>query len=357
MRRKLSAHIDTALLLVLCVLLIAPEAQANKKKDLLKKAQAAEQAGDSEGAWSAYCELSREDPKDEQARAKCAEFSQRSQDADKKDAAMMSAGEQALAQNRFDEAMQDFKAVVGRSYHDQAQHYLNAIIPQAQQKFAAEQQRLAAEAKNSQLFQQGRDAYKKNEFEKAKPLLSAVTGDNTANAHNVLQQIDDYTKSVNEGARLEGAGSYAQAIERYRRALKIKGDGPGNLRQKIASATVKLAQLSGKQPEASEKQPQQAGDQPLIDGIAAFYTGNYQQAEERLSAYSGDGSRKALALFYLGASTLSRYFLAGADDKAKDLYNQAMDKFREARQAAAGFSPPQQVISPRILAVFNQSGR
>ena len=232
------------------------------------------------------------------------------------------------------------------------------VIPQAQQKFAAEQQRLAAEAKNSQLFQQGMAAYKRNEFEKAKPLLSAVTGDNAANAQNLLQQIDDYTKSVNEGVRLESAGAYAQAIERYRRALKIKGDGPGNLRQKIASANEKLKQPSGIQAQASEQQPQQAtADQPLIDGIAAFYTGNYQQAEERLSAYSGSGSRKALALFYQGASTLSRYFLAGADDKAKDLYNQAMEKFREARQAAAGFSPPQQVVSPRILAVFNQSGR
>ncbi len=356
MRPKLSVRINTALLLVLCALLVAPAVRANKKKDLLKKAQAAEQAGDSEGALSAYCELSREDQKDQTARAKCAELTRRSEEASQRDTTMMWAGEQALAQNRFDEAIQDFKAVVGKQYHDQVEHDLNVVIPQAQQKFAAEQQRLAAEAKDSQLFQQGVDAYKKNEFEKAKPLLSAVTGNNAANAHNLLQQIDEYTKSVNEGARLESAGNYAQAIERFRRALKIKGDGPGSLRQKIAGANEKLAQLSSKQLQASEKQPLQAGDQPLIDGIAAFYAGNYQQAEEELSTYSGSGSRKALALFYLGASTLSRYFLAGADDKAKDLYNQAMEKFREARRAAAGFNPPPQVVSPRILAVFNQSG-
>ncbi len=351
MRQKLSARINAALLLVLCVLLIAPGARANKKKDLLKKAQAAEQAGDSAGALAAYCELSQDDPKNQTARAKCTELTQGSEQASQKDTGMMWAGEQALAQNRFDEAIQDFKAVVGKQYHDQIEHYLNVVIPEAQQKFAAEQQRLAAEAKNSQLFQQGMAAYKRNEFEKAKPLLSAVTGDNTANARNLLQQIDDYTQAVNEGARLESAGSYAQAIERYRRALKIKGDGPGNLRQKIAGANEKL-----KPPSGIQAQPQQASDQPLIDGIAAFYAGNYQQAEEKLSTYSGTGSRKALALFYLGASTLSRYFLAGADDKAKDLYTQAMEKFREARQAAAGFIPPQQVVSPRILAVFNQSG-
>lgn len=351
MRQKLSARINTALLLVLCVLLFAPAARANKKKDLLKKAQAAEQAGDSAGALAAYCELSREDQKDQTARAKCAELTQRGEEAGQKDSDRFWAGEQALAQHRFDDATQAFKAVVGKQYHDQVEHYLNVVIPQEQQKFAAEQQRLAAEAKDSQLFQQGMAAYKRNEFEKAKPLLAAVTGDNAANALNLLQQIDDYTKSVNEGVRLESAGSYAQAIGRYRRALKIKGDGPGNLRQKIAGANEKL-----KQPSGIQAQPQQASDQPLIDGIAAFYAGNYQQAEEKLSAYSGTGSRKALALFYFGASTLSRYFLAGADDKVKDLYNQAMEKFREARQAAAGFSPPQQVVSPRILAVFNQSG-
>jgi hypothetical protein len=94
----------------------------------------------------------------------------------------------------------------------------------------------------------------------------------------------------------------------------------------------------------------------LIDGITDFYNGHYEQAEEKFSAFSGSGSKKALALFYLGASELSRYFLAGADDKTKDLYNHAVEHFRAARQAADGFSPPQHYVSQRILAVFNQSG-
>jgi len=58
----------------------------------------------------------------------------------------------------------------------------------------------------------------------------------------------------------------------------------------------------------------------------------------------------------MGASELSRYFVAGADDKSKELYNHAVGHFRAAREAAAGFSPPQQYVSQRILAVFNQSG-
>jgi tetratricopeptide (TPR) repeat protein len=326
----------------------------------VKQAQAAEQAGDLDTALSAYCELSQEDKKNQSASAKCAELTQRTQEARKKDAERMSAGEQALAQNRFDDAIQNFKAVVGKQYHEQAKHYLSAVIPQAQKQFEAERERLAAEAKaaeakNDQLFKQGLEAYQRNEFDKAKSFLSAVTGENAANAHKFLQQIDDYTKAANEGARLDSAGNYKQAIERYSRALKIKGNGPVDLKQKITAATEKLAQLK-QADEQKQTQLTQANDQPLIDGITDFYNGRFQQADEKLSAFSGSGSKKALALFYLGASELSRYFLAGADDKSKDLYNHAIENFRAARQAASGFSPPQRYISQRILTVFDQSG-
>jgi hypothetical protein len=354
MRRKLSVRISTFLLLGFCVLLIAPAAHANKKKDLLKQAQAAEQAGNLDEALSAYCELSREDKNNGMARAKCDEYTKRVDDARKKDAERMSAGLQALAQNHFDEAIQNFKAVVGKQYHDEAMRYLNVVVPQAQKQFEAEKEKQAAEAKaaeakaaeakNEQLFLQGMAAYQRNEFDKAKPLLAAVAGQNAANAHKVLDQIGDYTKSLNDGIRFDSAGNYKQAIDRYTRALKIKSDGPGNLKQKIAQADEKLAQLK------------QATDQPLIDGITDFYSGNYQQADEKLSAFSGTGSKKALALFYLGASELSRYFLAGADDKSKDLYDHAIEHFRAARQAAKGFIPPQRYVSQRILTVFNQSG-
>jgi hypothetical protein len=337
--------------------MVTPAVQANKKKDLLKQAEAAEKSGDIEAAQIAYCDLSKEDKKNETARAKCAEFTQRTEEARKKDVDRIAAGKSALAQNHFDEAIQDFKAVVGKQYHDEAARYLSAVIPQAQKQFEAERAKTAAEAqaakaKDYELFSQGMAAYQRNEFDKAKPLLSAVIGDNAANAHKVLKQIDDYTKLVSEGARLDGAGNFKQEIERYTRALKIKGDGPGDLKQKIAQANGKLAQSKQESEQASDK----ANEQPLVDGISDFYNGNYQQADQKLSAFSGTGSKKALALFYLGASELSRYFLAGADDKVKDLYNQAMNHFRAARQAAAGFNPPQQYVSQRILTVFNQSG-
>jgi tetratricopeptide (TPR) repeat protein len=332
-----------------CALLLTSPAQANKKKDLLKLAQAAEQAGNYEQAQSAYCDLAKEDKKNETARAKCAEYTQRNEEARKKDADRMSAGKQALAQNRFDEAIQDFRAVVGKQYHDEAARYLNVVIPQAQKQLEVERERLAAEAKaaaakNDKLYQQGMAAYQRNEFDKAKSFLVAVTGESAANARKTLGQIDDYTKAFNEGNHFDREGNHKQAIEWYSRALRIKSDGPGELKQKIAAATEKLAQLK------------QTNDQPLVDGITDFYNGNYLQADEKLASFSGSGSKKALALFYLGASELSRYFLAGADDKSKDLYDHAVEHFRAARGAAAGFSPPQQYVSRRILAVFDQSG-
>jgi tetratricopeptide (TPR) repeat protein len=331
-------------MLCICVFLIASAAQANEKKDLKKQAQAAEQAGDPVAAQVAYCALAEEDKKNDSARAKCAEYTRRNGESRKRDADQIAAGEKALTQNHLDEATQDFKAVVGNQYRDTVSHYLNVVIPQARLKLQAEQEKLAAEAKNNDLLQQGVAAYQHNDFEKAKPLLAAVTGDNAAKAQKNLRQIDEYTKAENEGLRLDSAGRYEEAIESYNRALKIKSNGPGGLKQKIASATEKMGPVK------------QTADQPLIDGIADFYNGNYQQAGEKLSAFSGSGSRKALALFYLGASELTRYFLAGADDKSKNLYNQAVEHFRAARQAAAGFKPPQPYVSPRILAVFSQSG-
>jgi hypothetical protein len=349
MRQKLSVLIKPVLALAFCVLLLSPAVQASKKKDLLKQAQAAEKAGDAEGAQSAYCQLSQVDQKNDAARAKCAEYTQRAdqhnEDIRKQDAARIAAGVAAIAQGHFDEAKQQFRSVEGKDSRDEASRYLTVIIPQAELKFKTDQEKAAAEAKNNEIYQQGLAAYKRNEFDKAKPLLASVAGDNANNAQKLLVQMDDYTKSVDKGDSLEHAANYQTALESYNRALKIKRDGPGNLKEKIAAVNVKLSQLK------------QANEQPLLDGITAFYDGNFQLAEEMFSAFPGSGSKRALALFYLGASELSRYYLAGADDKSKDLYNQAIEHFRQARLAANGFSPPQHYVSQRILGVFNQTER
>ena len=53
-------------------------------------------------------------------------------------------------------------------------------------------------------------------------------------------------------------------------------------------------------------------EQPLRLGLAAYFTGKYEEAEQQLGAYVGNHGRKvALAYFFRGAAHASRYFLSG----------------------------------------------
>jgi hypothetical protein len=355
MLRKLSVLISAVLLAGLFA--AAPPAHAaNKKKDLAKQAKAAEESGDFEQAEQLYCELLQEDKKSKTAKAKCEEYTQRNQPLRAKDEAAMAAGKAALAEHRFPDAIRAFQSVTSKRYKEEAAHYLNSVIPDAQKALAAEQQakKREEEARNADNLKKGMEAYQRNDFDVAKSFLAKVNGPNATAAQKTLQDIGNYTTGYAEAFKLEKSGKYKQALERYRALLKIKADGPWEVAQKAArmQQLLRAAAEAKAQPAAPVLTPEDTG---LAQGVDSFYHGEFQEAASKLATYSGDGPKKALAIFYLGACELSLYYLAPSDTAPKEMYDRAVEHFRSARQLAPKFTPPEQYISPRILKVFKET--
>jgi hypothetical protein len=363
MARKSSALISCALLLGFGLAAEQPAHAANKKKELAKQAAEAEQGGDLDQAGALYCELLQVDKKNKTAKAKCDEYTQRNQALDAKDTQAMAAGKSALAEHRFQDAIAAFKTVTSKRYKDEASRYLTKDIPEAQKAFVAEQaqrQQREEEAHNADRLKRGTEAYQKNDFDGAKAVLLRVTGPNAAEAKRLLQNMDQYTAGFTEGFKLEKAGKTKQAAERYRQILKIKADGPWEVGKKLAhlqqEAKAAAAAAATEQPPAGGQAGLSADDSALAEAISGYYRGEYQESGSKLASYAGDGPKKALALFYLGACELSQYFLAAPANSPKELYDRALEHFRASRKAAPSFAPPVQYISPRVLKIYNEAG-
>lgn len=119
--------------------------------------------------------------------------------------------------------------------------------------------------------------------------------------------------------------------------------GPG---QSANTSLIAAAAPAGGEGEGSE----------LERAIGLFYKGSPDdllQVELLLENGGGKGKKKALSDFYLGASKLSRFYLAGAnkeDQEQKALYAEALKSFAQARKVA-GFKPPLE-ISPKVLRAY-----
>jgi len=95
-------------------------------------------------------------------------------------------------------------------------------------------------------------------------------------------------------------------------------------------------------------------EQPLRLGLEAYFAGQYEQAEQQLSAYVANHGRKiALALFFRGAAHASRYFLSGEQDiQQRDL---ARADFRASKADSQQFEPPTPFVPPKILSLYSQA--
>jgi outer membrane protein assembly factor BamD (BamD/ComL family) len=130
--------------------------------------------------------------------------------------------------------------------------------------------------------------------------------------------------------------------------------------QQYAAAVDKLKTAEMLDPASRDvpsllKTAQEMADQePLRLGLAAYFAGKYDQAEQQLGVYvANHGSKIALAYFFRGATRASRYFLSGERDaQQKDL---AMADFRALKKDSRQFQPPKQYVSPKILSLYTQS--
>lgn len=170
-------------------------------------------------------------------------------------------------------------------------------------------------------------------------------------ARVVIQSSSGFKKT----ATSDGSGSFSfdgVPPGSYMVAASKDGHNLANTRVSVAPGQSAGASLvAAAAPAGGEDQ-----GSDLERAVALFYKGSPDdllQVELLLDNSGGKGKKKALSDFYLGASKLSRFYLAGAnkDDKEqKALYTEAVKAFTDARRVA-GFKPPLEV-SPKILRVY-----
>jgi len=167
-------------------------------------------------------------------------------------------------------------------------------------------------------------AYQKNDFGRARVLFGQAPADLKPAADEYLDKISRYQDSMAQGEKSNQAGRYEEARTAFTNAANIKSDGPGDPRAK-------------------------ASLMELAEGLDQFYSGDYASASQHLAAYARVSTEKQpLAHFYLGASKLARFFLAGGEDAG--LQQDAMNDLRIAKQA--GFKADGQDVSPKILLAY-----
>lgn len=178
----------------------------------------------------------------------------------------------------------------------------------------------------SSTFDQAVAAFDQNDFEAAKKLFHRVKGTDKANAADYLDKIEKYQHAMKAAAKAVHASNLDEARSSYQQAAQIKADGPGNPQEEIALVDLR-------------------------QGITEFYEGNYADADRHLAAYANESNRKAdLAHFYLGASKMSEYYLAGGQNPV--LRDEAVNDFRVAKKA--GFLAQDLDVSPKILKAYEQ---
>ncbi len=157
----------------------------------------------------------------------------------------------------------------------------------------------------------------------------------------------DTAKLLREAEAARSRGDIVAAKSKY---IAIIAQDPGNAQARSALESLKAT-------DGGSSSGQKAGseaDVMLAKGIGEFYQRLYERSEVHISDYLDiNGSKTALALFYRGASKLTRYYLSGEGDAQKSLLAEAKKDLTAAKKTAGFKAPGEQYVSPKILKVYN----
>lgn len=241
MSKKSSLLTDAARGLTLGLALLLPlSAFAARKDDLYKQAQAAVSSGKVEDAARLFCEVAKEDAAYKDAKQNCTIYTQEADRERKRNEDRFQEGVRAFQDKRWDDAEQKFKNVRSGPRVEEARQYVNSRIPAAKAAAAGEEN----EKVMAQRFEQGVQAYQRNDFGGAKSALNGVSGSKEGEARNYLNKIREYEQAMAEGDKLASAQNHRGALGSYNEAATIKGDGPGDPRGKAAQMERALAAAS-----------------------------------------------------------------------------------------------------------------
>jgi len=245
--------VRTSALLLLAALLLTAPAFAGKDEDY-KAAQAAAAAGKAEEAARLFCKL---DPGFKDAKMMCGIMKKEAQKELQRNEARFQEGLQAFNEGRFDDAKQKFQNVRTGPRAEEARQYVSSRIPAAIQAKEKEKEREAtagAEAAQNQKFEQGVQAYNRNDFNSARGHFQSVNGSRKGEADNYLNRMKQFESAMAEGDRLAAAKNYKAAQGSYNEAATLKQDGPGNPRDK-ATQMATLASGSAAPPVTATTTP------------------------------------------------------------------------------------------------------
>ena len=153
----------------------------------------------------------------------------------------------------------------------------------------------------------------------------------------------DIEKLLREAEAAKNSGDIGTAKGKY---MAILAENPNNARAKNGLESL---------PKDSNVVASADADRMLANGIGEFYKGAYEDAEVHIKDYIElNGGKAALAYFYRAASKLTRYYLGGERPDDKRLFTDAEADFRAAKKTP-GFKPPEHMVSPKILDVFNKT--
>jgi hypothetical protein len=153
----------------------------------------------------------------------------------------------------------------------------------------------------------------------------------------------DVKKLLKEAQAAERRGDVGTARGKY---LAVLSEDSGN-----AQAQAGLNAL----PKDNNQKAGAEADTMLAKAIGEFYSGQYDDAESHIGAYLFvNGSKTGLAYFYRGVSKLTRYYLHGEQPSERTLLSGAKDDFVKAKKAS-GFKAPENMVSPKIMKVFDQA--
>jgi hypothetical protein len=176
----------------------------------------------------------------------------------------------------------------------------------------------------SAVLAEAKAAYEGNDFARALSLFKMLSGNLRPTAKEYMDKISRYQSYMAQAAQMGKDSKYEDARAAFTNAANIKADGPGN----PAAGVLRME---------------------LAEGLEQFYAGNYPAAIQHLNEYAqSKGEKQPLAHFYLGASKLARFYLAGSANA--DLQQDALKDLAEAKQA--GFKAESQEVSPKILQAY-----
>ncbi len=242
MSRKSFKRINAARWLTLAVALLLPlSAFAARKDDLYKQAQAAVSANRLREAARLFCEVAKEDAAYKDAKQNCTIYTQEADRERKRNEDRFQEGVKAFQDKRWDDAEQKFKNVRSGPRVEEAKQYINSRIPGAKSAVAAAAAGEENEKAMAQRFEQGVQAYQRNDFGGAKSSLGGVSGSKEGEARNYLNKIREYEQAMSEGDRLAAAQNHRGAQGSYNEAATIKGDGPGDPRGKASQMEKAMA--------------------------------------------------------------------------------------------------------------------